>query len=87
MNTGAVQCWGNDEYGQLGNGATHVLMTPPKTDLLGGVQAIAAGGSHTCALMTTGGVRCWGNNDYGQIGDGSTKDRRTPPTADVLSGV
>jgi hypothetical protein len=37
--------------------------TPPTTDVLTGVQAIAVGGDHTCALMMRGGVRCWGFNE------------------------
>jgi alpha-tubulin suppressor-like RCC1 family protein len=55
--------------------------------VLSGVQAIATGGSHTCALMMTGGIRCWGDNGLGQLADGTWTDRSTPPTSDVLSGI
>jgi len=58
-------------------------VSPPPSDTLTGVQAIAVGGRHTCALMDTGGVRCWGDNTYGQLGDG----RGMAPTSDVLAGV
>ena len=78
---------GATTYGQLGDGTTTDRWTPPTSDVLTGVQAIAAGDDHTCALMTTGGVRCWGDNDYGQLGDGTTTDRSTPPASDVLTGV
>jgi alpha-tubulin suppressor-like RCC1 family protein len=49
--TGGVRCWGSDEYGQLGDGNTKDLVTPPQRDVLTGAQAIATSGIHTCALM------------------------------------
>ena len=59
------------------------------SDLLTGVQAIAAGQSHTCAVMQTGNARCWGINNYGQLGDGAILGYlvSTPPTSDALTGV
>ena len=41
------------------------------------VLSLAAGLSHTCAILREGWVRCWGGNDYGQLGQGSTQDFTT----------
>ena len=76
--TGGVRCWGSDEYGQLGDGNTKDLVTPPQRDVLTGAQAIATSGIHTCALMTTGGIRCWEWNGDGQLGDGTAGYRPSP---------
>jgi alpha-tubulin suppressor-like RCC1 family protein len=83
---GDVRCWGENNSGQLGNGVSTTDPTPLPQEVLSGAQAIAAGASHSCALMAGGGVRCWGYNEYGQLGDGTVDDRSAPLT-DVLSGV
>lgn len=54
---------------------------------LGGVEAIAAGGSHALALLKDGTVRAWGLNDKSQLGDGTTTNANLPVTVAGLEDV
>lgn len=86
--TGSVSCWGRNSSGQLGNGSTTNALTPVTVVNLGGTATlIAAGGFHTCALLSTGSVRCWGNNLSGQLGNGTTTNSLVPVTVSKLGGV
>ena len=48
------------------------------TSPLTGVTAIAAGGLHSCALMSDNNIRCWGSNLEGQLGDGTIVSKSYP---------
>ena len=90
MTTGGVRCWGRNTNGQLGVGTSSIgsdLATPPAADVIGDIQAIAAGGAHTCVLTTAGGVRCWGSSVDGSLGYANVVDYRRPPADDALTGV
>ncbi|MFN8489082.1 MAG: cohesin domain-containing protein [Caldilineaceae bacterium] len=86
LTSGSVKCWGNNEQGQLGNGFTYYQTTPiDASGLTSGVKIVAAGGDHTCDLLTTGGAQCWGYNYYGQLGDGTTNARWAPSAVTGLT--
>src|SRR4030095_3720151 len=76
---GASLCWGNNINGQLGDGSNNQRLSPVAVvGLASGVQSMAAGQDHTCALTGAGGVKCWGFNFNGQVGDGTQSARLAP---------
>ncbi|MBN1441040.1 MAG: hypothetical protein JW929_16670, partial [Anaerolineales bacterium] len=79
MNVNRVRCWGNNQFGQLGDG-TNLASALPCTANTGGadISVIATGSWHTCAGTSQGEVLCWGKNTYGQLGNGTNTDSNTP---------
>ena len=74
----ALQCWGNNGNGRLGDGST-TERTSPVEVIKSGVRAVSTGYGHTCAIIgSSGGLKCWGLNNYGQVGDNSTMEKHTP---------
>jgi len=78
IDDGSVKCWGNQSYGELGNGTTGSSTKPVTVSNLEDVVTLGAGGNHTCAIVETGDVYCWGRNNHGQLGDGTKVNRSTP---------
>lgn len=81
---GVAHCWGDNLYGQLGDGTTRDPITgsPRMTPrpVVGGraFQTLVAGYRRVCGLTADGVAYCWGRNDFGQLGDGTTRDRSEP---------
>ena len=84
---GTVWAWGNNQFGQLGDGTTESNSTPVQVSNLIDVIAIGGGEYHSLALKSNGIVLAWGWNDGGQLGDGTKKDKHTPVKVHKLSGI
>jgi len=91
LSGGTVVCWGDNSFGQLGNGTTTTSLIPVVVEsgqgggALTGVAQIAAGKYHACARMADATVECWGHNGYYELGDGTNHDRLFPNL--VLNGA
>jgi len=91
--SGSVQCWGENEWGQLGLGYTsqsspYGVSSPTLVPGLTDVASIVAGDHHTCVLLVSGSVKCWGLNNVGQLGLGYASDSVSSPTlVQGLTGV
>jgi alpha-tubulin suppressor-like RCC1 family protein len=75
---GSTFCWGQNLYGQLGDGTTENRASPVRVSGDVSLSRIHAGGALTCGLTTGGEEYCWGLNQDGQLGDGSRISRHTP---------
>ena len=88
--SGFIKCWGNNRFGQLGQGdiedrgdepgelAGNLPVVSLGSVNVGAVQ-ITAGTNHSCARFENGGVKCWGANDRGQLGLGDVEHRGDEP--------
>jgi alpha-tubulin suppressor-like RCC1 family protein len=82
LNRGGVQCWGYNQFGQLGDGTTVSSFSPRRVKGISTATAVAPSlFEHVCALLEDGTVKCWGRNDQGQLGNGSMTWNITTPVA------
>jgi alpha-tubulin suppressor-like RCC1 family protein len=88
LTSGAVECWGDNRLGQLGDGtstgpticASGVPCSPVPVTVTGISNAVSVDGSGSgdCAVLMTGSVSCWGANGAGELGDGTTTNSSIP---------
>lgn len=81
---GAVWCWGNNGYGQLGDGTTVERNVAVRVERLPEAVSIVTGAFFTCALVRDGRVLCWGANEWGQLGGADRRERSRVDPAPVL---
>ena len=93
LEDGSAKCWGTGLSGRLGDGSSETSSTPLLVAGLDGtspeksVVVIAAGSSHTCAVLGDGSAKCWGTNFSGQLGNGTTDSASEPVAVTDLDGA
>jgi alpha-tubulin suppressor-like RCC1 family protein len=78
--TGEVYAWGDNQFGQIGNGSSKTMESVPAKLIFQGhsIIAISCGSLHSMALTENGFVFAWGFNNYGQLGVGNTLNMSKP---------
>ena len=89
--SGKAYCWGDNYYGQLGNGSNVDSSLPvavATNGVLAGktVTSISTRYNHTCAVADAR-AYCWGYNYYGQLGIGLTTNSSTPVAVNTVGAL
>jgi hypothetical protein len=79
---GGIECWGDDEDGELGDGVIsgedEGSQTPVAVSGISDATEVSAGKDSVCALLSGGDIDCWGGGEDGELGDGSEEPSATP---------
>ena len=86
--SGQVDCWGNNDLGQLGNGqAADESPVPVGVSGISNATEVAVAASHACALLASGQVQCWGKGTSGELGDGNASSSGAPVSVSGISNA
>lgn len=77
---GDAYCWGDDTYGQIGNGTTTTTdqISPVAINQQGKWAKIDAGDDHACGIKIDGSLWCWGHSTNGQLGNSMGSNQTSP---------
>ena len=84
---GSSVAWGDDWFGQLGDGTTTNRAAPLQVTSVAGVSRVAGGSDHSLAVKSDGTVWAWGSNGSGQLGAGTAAQQSVPIQVTGLEGV
>ncbi len=92
LDNGTVEAWGDNTFGQLGNGTHQNTSLPVPVTGITNAVAVATGGAHAMALLSDGTVMTWGGNTFGTLGNatsgkGHEVGEANPGHVPGLSGV
>jgi alpha-tubulin suppressor-like RCC1 family protein len=87
LEDGSIQCWGANDYGQLGDGTTADSRVPALVHGLPPAAEVRAGATFTCARLRNNTLACWGDNRAHQLVNGTSKPSSKPAPVPGLTGV
>lgn len=87
MKDGTVRAWGENRWGEVGDGTTVTRNAPVVVTGVRNAVAVAAGSGFSAALLGDGTVMTWGNRFGGALGRTPTADRAADPTPALVRGV
>ena len=67
-NDGTLWTWGDNQFGQLGDGTSFFRPSPQKVSLPQNALSMSAGAITSAAVLTDGSVWVWGSNEAGLTG-------------------
>lgn len=88
---GALYCWGDNLWGQLGNGVTDSTTVAVRAGMIQAV-VVGTGDTHTCVVGSAAAgspfnVQCWGSDSFGELGDNGSTEIHTPVNARVSANA
>lgn len=86
-NDGTLYGFGENNYGQLGDGTKTTRISPVQVKNIANVEDFDTSNSHSIAVTSDGTVWIWGLNDFGQLGIDSKKDTTIPTKIEGLNDI
>jgi hypothetical protein len=68
LHNGTIRCWGNNDFGQLGDGTQSSSAIPVQVVGIADGSGVTVGDHHSCGRGLD--VQCWGSDAHGQLGNG-----------------
>lgn len=87
MEDGTVRAWGENRWGEVGDGTTSMRHGPVVVPGVKGAVGVAAGQGFSAAVLGDGTVMTWGNRIHGALGRAHATDNRADPVPALVPGV